>query len=486
MKYKAVFIICISLFVFFCGCTQANVESASDVSAVLSETPDITLEQPSRPEAIQTILDFTKTEPEEFDEDVVKNIDYYTDVVQEMYDLSYWKAYGVASLALGISPDISEKSVVYYIDRGEKKGFESLFEGFFLERYSDEETIEYAKAYAYYLTKYAIEAHSFSEFAEENFREEWLKSAGSKSEYGYDPADALLDKSKCRYEDKVYSFYVGDNEWVCGNETWVEDASELSKVIHDAETNFEHIRQAMKDDAPVWYENLGKNHLNVKIILYDDENRSYTDTARGARNIYLRDGNDASHEYVHALTLGPNLPWFDGWISEGLAVHYSLEYQVEGLELFDVYNEIMNAPSVKEYLLEHDADTDEFWVDYFSDLKDIYLKFKTTYGDRYSDKLYCAAAMGQKELEDGQALPGLSIAELAGKPGSVEYYSYASTHLSYYGVGAGTDLLIKESGADKILTFLYVAGDFPTEFGFTQQEFLEKVKEEGTYADAFI
>lgn len=49
-----------------------------------------------------------------------------------------------------------------------------------------------------------------------------------------------------------------------------------------------------------------------------------------------------------------------------------------------------------------------------------------------------------------------------------------------------TDLLIKEFGADKVMTFLYVTGDFNTEFGITQQEFIEKINQDGSYKDAFL
>ena len=499
MNSKRTFIAFLILFLFLCGCGSSDSDVSTETSATISELSDISkaveteMEKVdtqethiSKEEAIQAVLDYSPEGVTEPDEDAEKDIDYYVSAAQDIYGLPYWKAFGIASLALDIIPSVSEEEVVSFIDRGEHVGFESLFEGFFWDRYSDEKTIEYAKAYAYYLTEYVLDSHSFTEFMSDNYREEWLKANGSKSDFTYETTDALLDTAKSEYDDGCYALSIGDNVWICGNESWIHDASDLYDTICYGEEHFVLVREAMEEDAPIWYENIGKKHLNVKIILYDDEKKSYTETTRGRREIYLRDANDVPHEYVHALVLGSNLPWFDGWISEGLAVRYSLEYQADGMDVFDEFSEIFNATDIRDYLEENRPYTSVSMTEYYIDVQEKYEKLKSQYDDRYSDNLYSAVAIGQQELEDGCTLPGYAISELLGRPGSAETFSYAANHLSYFGAAMTTDLLIKECGADKVLSFMYAAGDFATDFGFTQQEFLERIKEEGCCEDTFI
>ncbi|SCX12001.1 hypothetical protein SAMN02910339_01695 [Lachnospiraceae bacterium YSD2013] len=500
MNSKRAFIAFLVLILFLCGCGKADSIISTETSVTISESSHISEAEEteieevdtqethiSKEEAIQAIFDYSPEGVAEPGEDAEKGIEYYVSTAQNIYELPYWKAFGIASLALDIIPTVSEEEVVAFIDRGEQLGFESLFEGFFWDRYSDAETIEYAKAYAYYLTEHVLKSHSFTEFMSDNYREEWLKANGSKSEYVYDSIDELLDTGKSEYVDGCYAFCIGIDQWVCGKESWIHDASELYDLIHDSEGEFRIVVQDMKNDAPTWYENLGKNKKNISIVLYDDEIRSFTDTTNKEAVIYLSGAPEAPHEYVHALVLGQGRPYIDGWISEGVAVRYSLKFMDDGLEAMDGIYEVITADDIKTYLADNGWGHPDDTALYFTDVKEKYLDLKTKYGDEYTDKIYVAMAVGQQEIADKEAIPGWSLAERSGgSERTASHFSYAAMHLSYFGSAVATDLLIKEFGADKVMTFLYVTGDFNTEFGITQQEFIEKINQDGSYKDAFL
>lgn len=500
MNSKRAFIAFLVLFLLLCGCGNSDSAVSNETSVTISESSHISEAEEteieevdtqethiSKEEAIQAILDYSPEGVTEPDESAEKGIEYYVSAAQNIYGLPYWKAFGISSLALDVIPTVSEEEVVSFVDSGEHVGFESLFEGFFWDRYSDEKTIEYAKAYAYYLTEYVLDSHSFTEFMSDNYREDWLKANGSKSEYVYDSIDELLDTGKSEYGDGCYAFYIGIDQWICGKESWIHDASELYDLIHDSEGEFRIVVQDMKNDAPTWYENLGKNKKNISIVLYDDEIRSFTDTTYKEAVIYLSGAPEAPHEYVHALVLGQGRPYIDGWISEGVAVRYSLKFMDDGLEAMDVIYEVITADDIKTYLADNGWSHPDDTALYYTEVKEKYKDLKTKYGDEYTDRIYVAMAVGQQEIADEEALPGWCIAELAGgSERSASHFSYAATHLSYFGAAVATDLLIKEFGADKVLTFLYVTGDFNTEFGITQQEFIEKIYKEENYKDAFL
>ena len=157
MKKVRPFMVVISFAILVCGCGKADSIVSTETPVTISESSHISEAEEteieeidtqethiSKVEAIQAILDYSPEGVTEPDEDDEKDIEYYVSAAQDIYGLPYWKAFGIASLALDIIPTVSEEEVVAFIDSGEHVGFESLFEGFFWDRYSDEETIEYA------------------------------------------------------------------------------------------------------------------------------------------------------------------------------------------------------------------------------------------------------------------------------------------------------------------------------------------------------
>ncbi len=111
----------------------------------------------------------------------LRRLEEYASLVESLYELPYWKALGTAEVVFDFGPSKTEAEVVSFINGESQREFETLFEPFLRNDYSDPETIEYAKSLAYYITKYSVENHSFEEFMNGDYREEWLSQIGSSS-----------------------------------------------------------------------------------------------------------------------------------------------------------------------------------------------------------------------------------------------------------------------------------------------------------------
>ena len=500
MKKVRYFMVVFAFVILMCGCvktdTQPEASISSSETSVESAVTDISEPEESVPEAIQAILDFTNTEPNEYDESIAYDVDYYTGLVQEMYGLPYWKAYGVASLVTNYNPGLADAMVIRYIDGGgAPEGFESLFAGFFLDRYSDSETIHYAKAYAHYLTKYILDNYSFSEFVDNNYREEWLKAKGSKSEYVYDDIDELMEKATISKDRTQYTITVGEHDWICGDETWVKDAGELYSVIHTSERDVRRLREELKADAPEWFESVASKRT-VKFTLFEAEDASFTHfSSDGVGMVFLGHNTPAAtHEYVHALsytTTDPNI----AWLVEGVAVRYSIKYLAD-LGYYDgKFLDVIKGSSIDDYLAEIKPENSAEWPSYIEAVRAKYNVLKEKHGDKYADGLYRYIAESQTELERGESFDGTTIAEgyyeanknYVGNGSLTDIYKNSiESKLTYGGAYAATDLLIQKFGADKVLTYLGYGNDFEEEFGCTIQEFLDEIRESGSYDDAFI
>ena len=88
-----------------CACekpvqTIPSDSSVSTVSEVIEKEEESPFSQLS--EDARRIAEFTQTDPGEFED--IRDLDYYIDYVDSMYDLPRWKAFGTASLIYGYEP----------------------------------------------------------------------------------------------------------------------------------------------------------------------------------------------------------------------------------------------------------------------------------------------------------------------------------------------------------------------------------------------
>ena len=432
----------------------------------------------------------------------LKSLEVYTSLVDSLYDLPYWKALGTAEVVFDFLPSKTKEEVVVFIDGGSQRGFESLFEPFFWEDYNDPETIEYAKSLAYYLTKYSVENHSFEEFMNGDYREEWLSQAGSNSEYVHDDYSQLLENAKFGFEDGVHTIHIGEIKWVCKNAEWIPDAGTLYDLIHDIHRDFDSIKEDIIADAPVWYD-AHKFPDEIIIEFYDDDESdnmsSYTDNSENSHFILVSGKADLPHELVHALT-SRTKGTDTRWLCEGIAEYYSDKYRSEYYREMDneyvqhIISRMEDELDETEILEEYDYDHEyaQYAIDYIYDMKAIYQELKSLYPDKYYELYYVELAQAGVEIERDDDTPefNYSVTEAYSdyedhNQGQSKYVEL-DDRVSYDGAMVLTGMLIKEYGADMVLEYLHTGGNFKRRFEMISEEFYQKVREEGIDYSVFF
>ncbi|MBR5896130.1 MAG: hypothetical protein IKZ39_00760 [Lachnospiraceae bacterium] len=437
------------------------------------------------PEDARRIAQFTGVDPGEYED--IRDLDYYVRYIESMYAIPHWKAVGTAELILGIEPSIPQEKVVNYLNGRAPRGFAFLFEGFFLEKYATDEIIEYAKSYAYYLTKASLEKHSFAEFMTEDYREEWFREVGCTREYDYDEYDRMIENGEHKRVDGITTVQVGRHTWQYGAEPWVENASELYEVIYDGMKSFDAMEEAVKADAPAFFDNNSKDK-SVFIELVDNDVVSVTSTINYEKNITLGFAWAAPHEYVHTLTKrgnggGPDIKW----IGEGVADYYAAKYKNGEGVINHAFTEYLKGNETEGFWGDMESSEKKRREALYEECKEIFNAYKEKYGAKYSDDLYAFLAVGEKEIEIGEAVICASV---------FDSYITADRKLkddfnlekkvSYLGACVLVRELIKDFGAEKVLSFLYKSTFFEDEFGMTSEEYFEMVRERGGYKLGFF
>ena len=464
--------------------TEQTVLTSQEVSKgeVVEETAET---EASLPEVVRTIQDFTQVEVGEYDETLVKDLDYHTNLVADMYDLPYWKAFGTAAVIVGYEPKKTQMQVVKYLNEGAPKGFAFLFQAFFDKKYATEEMIEYAKSYAYYLTKATLENHSFADYMSQDYREEWYKAVGCTAEYNYDEYDRLIENGKSHRRANDTEYAVGKHKWIYGSEDWIKDAQELYETIYDCYKSFDYMEELIKADAPTFFDTYAKDIYVVVELVDDDETSCMVNTGYGGW-IKLSDAVPAPHEYVHVFTVhGTGADYY--WMSEGVAERYSLYYTRRKGGPNTLMVQFMKGDNPEGFWEGYEPSARQEIEPLMVECRETFNSYKEMYGDEYMESLYAYLAMGEKEIETGKNLFNKSVLDSRAALGNIGGNRIAlSDYLSYASATVLVNEMIKDFGADKVLTYLYVGGDFKSNFGMTSAEYLDKVRERGGYKLGFF
>ena len=466
---------------------------------------EIKNESKNYPEDIQKIFDYTGILVEDYDESIIqendKDIDYYVSLIRSLYDMPYWKAVGTAEAVFGIEPSKTEEEVVLFIDEGSQRGFESLFEPFFWDDYNDPETIEYARSLAYYLTEYAVDNYSYSDFLSGNYREEWLKKAGSTSDYIHDDYNMLLENAEFDVEDSIHTISIGRVKWICNKAECANDAVSLYDMIYDSHKDFDAIESDIMTAAPEWYE-AHKFPSDIWIEFYDDNEddivSSYTNHSRNdhVREITLSTKSDVAHEYVHALTsrsAGTDLRWLKEGVAELYSTKYSGRYMLED-PLWKDFLLSFNEEELDVSVIwdNYEPDIAEYRIKYYYDVKEKYDEIKSSHPSSYNEYLYFCLAVATLEMERDEVDPKINYRVAEVYESSYDYshgqsaYTELDNRISYEGAIVLTAMLIKEFGADTVLEYLHTGGNFKRRFGMISEEYYQKVRDEGIDYSVFF
>ena len=435
------------------------------------------------PEDARKIAEFTGIEPGEYED--IRDVDYYADYVDSMYDIPYWKAFGTAAMIYGYEPAKTEEQVVKYLNSRAPRGFDFLFEAFFNKKYAAKDIIECAKSYAYYLTKATLENHSYADFLQNDYREEWYEAVGCTREYNYDEYDKLIENGKSnRKDDNVIELTVGKHMWVYGGETWINSAQELYELIHDSQESFDLMEELVKADAPHFFETYAKGSYAI-VELVDDDRWSVTRKTNYGGWIMLAFAHAAPHEYVHALTkraTGPDVKW----IAEGIAEYYSCKYKNGKGSMNSYFTDYMRGDVADDYWDGVDPEDRKRGEPILAECKETFNSYKEKYGDEYEDELYAYLAVAEEEIGRGDIYT-FSVQNAYNLDGIKKGRRITiEDEISYLGAGVLAKEMLKDFGAEKVLTYLYVGGDFKLNFGMTSAEYLEKVRERGGYKRGFF
>ena len=456
-------------------------ESTTGVSVSVSEVSEETDEYAGLSEDARMIAEFTGVVPEEFED--IRDIDYYTAYVESMYDIPHWKAFGTAAMICGYEPTKTQEKVVNYLNGRAPRGFDYLFEAFFNKKYASEDVIECAKSYACYLTKATLENHSYAEYLQNDYREEWYKAVGCTREYDYDEYDRLIENGKSTPKDEnVIEFKVGKHMWVYGGETWVNNAQELYKLIHDGQESFDVMEEAVKADAPHFFETYDKYSYAI-VQLVDDDNWSLTRKTNYGGWITLSFSSAAPHEYVHALTVRASSNGADvRWVCEGIADYYSNKYNKGTGNGSAYWTSFLKGDVPEDFWEGEDPAWRERMEPLMIECRDTFNAYKEMYGDEYSEDLYAFLALAEKEIEKDVVMATYTVSGAYSADGIKRGgKTTIDTVISYPGACVLAKEMIKDFGAEKVLTYLYVGGDFKLEFGMTSMEYFEMVRERGGY-----
>ena len=514
MRFRVLHIIYIVIFLLVlssCGKKEAPAAPApavtTDPAAEPQDTPipTGTLPEERLPDDILRIVAFAGIDVSDYDGSMIRENDrdlaYETELVRSLCDLPYWKALGTAEVAFEHKPSKTVEEVTAFIDAGTLRGFESLAEPFFWTDYNTPETIEYAQAYAYYLTEYAVRNHSFPEFAAGNYREEWLANVGSTDDYIHDAYNALLENALYSVEDSVHVITVGGIKWICDKVEWIGDSAALYDLIYDSLKDFDAIKADIMTDAPQWYE-AHKFPSDIWVRFYngdeDDPVSSYTTPSLDGRTkiITLSAKCDLAHEYVHALTSrtsGTDLRWLKEGIAEFYSNRYSGRYRLtdpKNAEFFRLFTEGEYDESF--FRDTHEPDVADHIIAYYACVKEKYDELKSLYPSSLNDYWYIKLAISALEMERNEVDPAINytVAEAYNMSEGASHGSSAFTeldkHISYETAAVLSGLLIRDHGADAVLEYLHTGGNFKRRFGTTSEDFYQKVLEEGVDYSVFF
>lgn len=441
--------------------SEVSVNKVKDAWSRLSQVailPDyeIAIGPSSRHEQSDGLINFTELEIASDDFEVI-----FTD---KCTDLPYWKTVGLSECAFGYEPVNAEDQVKEYLEAREEKTF-PLFALFFYEKYSEDSDIQMSKDCAYYLTKYALDKYSYNDFAENEYRAEWLMMIDSDKEFRFDDVDKAVEAATAQKQGTAIYVECEGNTWEIHEVEWLKTADDVYSMLYDAEDGIRKLCKRIAAESSVVDE--ASFRKNVKIIPTDKSDKS---TSRDGV-IVLKHPLSIIHEYVHCtLSYSPE----ECWLVEGLAEYYTADYYDEYVYRHNVWDDVYQSwydegiiPDEYMALIEQDGalEYEEAKIDY-------YQKFREKDSDKHNQYSCLSYAIGITDL----IYYGTELRENARQRTVREIYKGNGTnnklgnYLIYESAMVVTADLIAEYGVDSIISS---KGSFEEDFGVTSNEYIQ-------------
>ena len=441
--------------------SEVSVNKVKDAWSRLSQVailPDyeIAIGPSSRHEQSDGLINFTELEIASDDFEVI-----FTD---KCTDLPYWKTVGLSECAFGYAPVNAEDQVKEYLEAREEKTF-PLFALFFYEKYSEDSDIQMSKDCAYYLTKYALDKYSYNDFAENEYRAEWLMMIDSDKEFRFDDVDKAVEAATAQKQGTAIYVECEGNTWEIHEVEWLKTADDVYSMLYDAEDGIRKLCKKIAAESNIVDE--ASFRKNVKVIPTD---KSDISTAKDGV-IVLKHPLLFIHEYVHSTLM---YSMSEQWLVEGLAEYYCADYEDEYVHSHNQWDEYYQS-WLDEGIIDDDSRTiyeQDGTLEYEQAKIQFYQKLREKEVGKPNQYSCLSYAMGITDLN----YFGTEMRETARRRTVREIYKGNGTsdrlgnYLTYESAMVVTADIIAEFGVDSIISS---KGSFEEDFGVTSNEYIQ-------------
>lgn len=265
----------------------------------------------------------------------VQNGTYRPFLTSCTFDLApWWQCVGLSRTVFeetAVSSEELVKRLNAYYDQHEKPYLLTLSPLYFIENFSDSETIDLAMQSAQSLAAYILSQDNVNAFLTEGnnfeYRNEWLKELGitvdteniSTTEAAYLSGLPFITAKEIPFIIEEHNFQLN-----LQSVDWMPTADDVSYFLVDFYSDVNQLYNYLKQNAPKHYEALQQpGYRHISVSFFDNNDRSYA-TPDG-REVYVLAHEAALHELTHAL-IPVNDTNEKRWLCEGLATYLSAPY----------------------------------------------------------------------------------------------------------------------------------------------------------------
>lgn len=279
----------------------------------------------------QTVGDKLFCTPED-----IQTGEYRLYLTQVSFRLScLWKGIGLDWYIFGVpeTKSVQTERLKAYYDEKINMSTLSLLPVYFIEEFSDADTISVAENTAFSLTEYIISNSGLSEYligdSVEEYRKEWLQSIG-----------AVGDSNSLRITGDAMSFTVSEEyPAVIGYENytfnfaptdWLKDGDDIYVFLADLLEGCDSLFSTLEKTEPETYAIVSQRREEQHINVYFMDSDVLVSHASRDGGVYLNMKADAYHEIFHILLPGKREE--ERWLEEGVITLLTIQTQSKYME----------------------------------------------------------------------------------------------------------------------------------------------------------
>lgn len=381
--------------------------------------------------------------------------DYQICLTKETLNLKdMWQCIGLSNIIFGNkNQNLNEDKLKEYYGNLKNINTLSMFPAYYIDDFTDEDTVKIATATAYYLTKYIIDSEGIEKYLtngnEIGYRNQWLKSLGVKEECPWNEEEIdILSNIDFKMSEK-YPLILNVDNWNYNFQVtdWLQNADDMLAFWIKTLKGYSELLGKFEEDNLLDTEQFGKALETEKQIylLEIEDGINVTDE----NVIELRTENNIWHEMVHVF-ISPSSIENKRWLAEGIAEYY-------GLQIQNKYGQSINKKGVFNYLTYDVKETDTDSESIFEKKTiDYYLKFSDlpSNEDNINEELLYEAwgitAVRNPELNSGVPVIETSIANTSSTQSKLE--NEGGNSLSYPEAYVFVKYLIENYGIDTVVS----------------------------------